>query len=308
MTATPRARVRLLARSGRAQPGLFAPLVLAQAAEIEALPLREFLGNPTKLAKGLTALHQALATDAVVTAGADGLLAEAAGAELDWSTYPPVVVSHPGAGGTLPAEMAEQAATHPRVEAAVEATARLATTLPGDPALVAAITGPATLAAQLGGEWFVGAAAEGSPHVEPFMEAVGQVALTVTKRFLEAGANLVVLVEEQAPPEAVHEAWRSAVTPVANVTRFHQGAPVMVFESEAPGDCGSAPPTIGVCAAPGVAIPGPPVRLRGVALPPEPKEWTAPAGEPSLVITAGAVPGHCAFADTLAACGRLAGR
>ena len=37
-TAThPAARVRLLARSGRAQPGIFAPLVLAQAAEIEAL-------------------------------------------------------------------------------------------------------------------------------------------------------------------------------------------------------------------------------------------------------------------------------
>ncbi|HEY3240248.1 MAG TPA: uroporphyrinogen decarboxylase family protein [Acidimicrobiia bacterium] len=308
MPPTPRARVRLLSRSGRAQPGLFAPLVLAQAAEIEALPLAEFLGNPTKLAKGLTALHQALATDAVVTAGADGLLAEAAGAELDWNTYPPVVISHPGAGGTLPADVAEAAATHPRVAAAVEATARLAATLPGDPALVAALTGPATLAAQLGGEWFAGAATGGGPEVEAFMEAVGQVALTVTKRFLDAGANLVVLVEEQAPPEPVHEAWRSAVTPLANVTRFHQGAPVMVFESAAPADCGSAPPTIGLCAAEGIAVGGPPVRVRGVALPPEPKEWIAPAGQPALVITAGVVPGHCAFAETLAACGRLAGR
>src|SRR2546430_9289077 len=41
MSSTPRARARLLARSGRAQPGLFAPLVLAQAAEIEALPRSE---------------------------------------------------------------------------------------------------------------------------------------------------------------------------------------------------------------------------------------------------------------------------
>lgn len=308
MTATPRARVRLLARSGRAQPGLFAPLILAQAAEIEALPLAEFLGNPTKLARGLTALHQALTTDAVVTAGADGLLAEAAGAELDWSTYPPAVVSHPGVGGTLPAEVAERAATHPRVEAAVEATARLATALPGDPALVAALTGPATLAAQLGGEWFATAATEGSSPVEAFMETVGQVALAVTKRFLDAGANLVVLVEDQPPPEPVHEAWRSAVTPLVNVTRFHQGAPVMVFASATPAGPGAAPPTIGVCAAEGTTVPGPPIRLRGVALPPEPKEWTAPAGEPALIITAGVVPGHCAFADTLAACGRLAGR
>ncbi len=305
-TSSPRARVRLLGRSGRAQPGIFAPLVLAQAAEIEALPLREFLTNPTKLAKGLTALHQALATDAVVTAGADGLLAEAAGAELDWSTYPPAVASHPGAGGTLPVETAEQAATHPRVEAAVEATARLAATLPRDPVLVAALTGPATLAAQLGGEWFAATAGDGRPEAETFLEAVGQIALTVTKRLLEAGANLVVLVEEEAPPEPVHEAWRSAVTPLANVTRFHQGAPVMVFESATAPE--SAPPTIGMCAPSGIAVPGPPVRVRGVALPPEPEEWTAPPGEPALVITAGVVPGHCAFADTLAACGRLADR
>jgi hypothetical protein len=33
-----------------------------------------------------------------------------------------------------------------------------------------------------------------------------------------------------------------------------------------------------------------------------------PAGEPALIVTAGVVPGHCAFADTLAACSRLAGR
>ena len=307
MTATPRARVRLLARSGRAQPGIFAPLVLAQAAEIEALPVREFLENPTKLSKGLAALHQALATDAVVTAGADALLAEAAGAELDWRSYPPKVVSYSGAGGSLAAEVAERAATHPRVEAAVEATARLAATVPGDPALVAALTGPATLAAQLGGEWFTAAASDGSSDADAFMEIAGRVALTVTKRFLEAGANLVVLVEEQAPPEPVHEAWRSAVTPLANVTRFHQGAAVMVFESAAPADAASAPPTIGVCGAEGITVSGPPVRVRGVALPPEPKEWTVPAGEPALIVTAGVVPGRCAFADTLAACSRLAG-
>jgi acetophenone carboxylase len=281
---------------------------LVQAAEIEALPVTEFLTNPTKLAKGLTALHQALGTDAVVTAGADALLAEAAGAELDWSAYPPKVVSHPGAGGSLPLEVAERATTHPRVEAAVEATARLAATVPRDPALVAALTGPATLAAQVGGEWFTATANNGSPEAGAFLEAVGQVALAVTRRFLEAGASLVVLVEEQAPPEPVHEAWRSAVTPLANVTRFHQGTPVMVFESASPADVAAAPPTIGVCTAEGITVSGPPVRVRGVALPPEPKEWTVPAGEPALIITAGVVPGDCAFADTLAACSRLAGR
>src|SRR5918996_425143 len=117
MASTPRARVRQLSRSGRAQPGLFAPLVLAQAAEIEALPLETFLSDPTKLAKGLTALHQALRTDGVVVAAA-GLLGGGAG-------------------------------TTERVEAAVEATSRLAATLPGEPALMAALPGPAAVAADL---------------------------------------------------------------------------------------------------------------------------------------------------------------
>ena len=301
--SSPRARVRLLARSGRASPGLFAPLVLAQAAEIEALDLGEFLTNPTKLAKGLTALHQALGTDAVVTAGADGLLAEAAGAELDWSSYPPAVVRGQAPGGSLDPGVAESAAAHPRVEAAVEATARLAATIPGEPALVAALTGPATLAAEVGGEWFEAAAAQGGAGVDAFFEAVGQVALAVTKRFLEAGANLVVLVETAAPAEATREAWRSAVTPLANVTRFHQAAPVMVLAE----DWSAAPPSVGVCAPEGIAVPGAANRLRGVALPPEPKEWPDPLPAAPLVLTAGVVPGHCGFAEVLAACRRLGG-
>ncbi|MGH8991692.1 MAG: hypothetical protein ACRDZ7_09215, partial [Acidimicrobiia bacterium] len=98
MSPTPRARLRMLARSGRAEPGIFAPLVLAQAAEIEALDVAEFLANPTKLAKGLTALHQALGTDAVVTTAPAGAFAP----------------GEPGAAD--------------RLEAAVEATSRLAAT------------------------------------------------------------------------------------------------------------------------------------------------------------------------------------
>lgn len=317
MTPTPRARARLLARSGRSQPGIFAPLVLAQGAEVEALALGEFLADPTKLAKGLTALHQALATDAVVVAGADGLLAEAAGAELDWSTYPPVVTGAPAAGGALPVDASERAVAHPRVEAAVEATARLAVTLAGppagDPVLVAALTGPATLAAQLGGEWFTGAAEAGHAEAEAFLEAVGQVALAVTKRFLAAGTHLVVLVEAGVPPVAVQEAWRDALTPLANVTRFHQAAPVMVLESAGPDGCARVPPSVGICVPEGRGtdhrtVPGPANRLRGLALAREPKEWPDPRPEAALVLTAGVVPGHCGFAETLSACSRLRNR
>jgi uroporphyrinogen-III decarboxylase len=298
MPSTPRARARLLARSGRAQPGLFAPLVLAQAAEIEALPLDGFLTDPTKLAKGLTALHQALGTDAITVAGADGLLAEALGADLDWSTYPPVVARRPGTVGPLGATA--------RLEAAVDATARLAATAPGDPVLVAAITGPATLAGEVVGDLF----GHGNDHPQEeaaasILEALGEVTLEVLKRFLEAGVNLVVVVEETFPPPAALDAWRSVITPLVNVTRFHQAAPVIVVRDATPEAVAGVPPSLGMCGPEGTAIPGPPNRVRGLTLAAEPKEWTAPPPGTSLTVTPGVVPGSRAFAEVLEACRRV---
>jgi hypothetical protein len=224
MTPTPRARARLLLRSGRAQPGLVAPLIVDQAAEIEALPLDEFLTNPTKLTKGLTSLHQALGTDAIAVAG----------------------------GGST-----EQ------VDAAVEATARLVATAPGDPVLAAVLPGPAALAGERGCD----------------LERGGELVLEVVKRFLEAGSHLVVMVEDAAPGT---DDWRSAVTPVANVARFHQAVSVVVT-----GDVASLPYVF--------------------VLPDEPKEWTAPPAGTALTITAGVVPGHRSFSEVHEACRRLVG-
>ena len=54
-----RSRARLLARRGRVSPALVCPLVLVQAAEIEALSEERFLTDATKLANGLRALRAA---------------------------------------------------------------------------------------------------------------------------------------------------------------------------------------------------------------------------------------------------------
>src|SRR5580693_2821482 len=74
-----RSRARLLARHGRVSPALVCPLVLAQAAEIEALPRERFLTDATKLSNGLRALRGAFGHDVIVTAAADDLAAAAAG-------------------------------------------------------------------------------------------------------------------------------------------------------------------------------------------------------------------------------------
>src|SRR5207248_2717809 len=144
-----------------------------------------------------------------------------------------------------------------------EATARLSATAPGDPMLAAVLPGPATFAAV---DPHTGEGADG-------LERAGETVLVAVKRFVEAGTSLVVFVEEIPPPEPLLDAWRSAVTPLVNVTRFHQALPVMVFSetagAPAAGSVAALPPTLGLCVPVGAAVPGPPTRVRGTALPPE---------------------------------------
>jgi hypothetical protein len=68
---TARARARLLARGGGPAPALVCPLVVTPAAAIEALTVEEFLADPTKLAKGLALLRDAVDGDVIVTADGD---------------------------------------------------------------------------------------------------------------------------------------------------------------------------------------------------------------------------------------------
>jgi hypothetical protein len=104
---TARTRAKLLLRGRPVAPALVCPLVVAQAAEIDALPVARFLADPTKLCNGLRMLSEALRTDVIVTAdGRPGLLTDGV-----------------------------QAA------AAVEATRRLAASV-ADVALAAALPGP----------------------------------------------------------------------------------------------------------------------------------------------------------------------
>jgi hypothetical protein len=251
-----RSRARLLARHGRVSPALVCPLVLAQAAEIEALTVPRFLTDATKLANGLRALHTSFGNDVIVTAAADDLAAAAA--------------------------RAGSPAADPRVAAAVEATRRLAVTAE-DAALAVALCGPARLAAQLGQ----------SPADHAALETCGAVLLALAKAFLEAGANLLLLVEAEPLPTSP-DAWRSAVTPLVNVARFHQAAAAVVLADSA--DAAVAPRGAVVCLPPQQTGPG-----QGIALSPDPAAWPAPPAGVPLVTSLGPVRGGFAECRTAVA-------
>jgi hypothetical protein len=254
-----RSRARLLARHGRVFPALVCPLVLAQAAEIEALTVPRFLTDATKLANGLRALHTSFGNDVIVTAAADDLAAAAASAGSP--------------------------AADPRVAAAVEATRRLAVTAE-DAALAVALCGPARLAAQLGQ----------SPADHAALETCGAVLLALAKAFLEAGANLLLLVEAEPLPATSADGWRSAATPLVNVARFHQAAAAVVLAD--PADAAIAPRGAVVCLPPQQAGPG-----QGIALSPDPAAWPAPPPGVPLVTSLGPVRGG--FAECRAAVAML---
>ena len=261
-------------------PALVCPLVLAQAAEIEALPAGQFLTDPTKLANGLRALHGAFGTDVIVTAAADDLAA----CSLADCSLAAAAAGAAGAAGDLPAAVTG----HPRVAAAVEATRRLAATTE-DAALAAALCGPAQLAAQLG-----------RPPAGPAaLDEHGAVLLALAKAFLEAGAHLLLVVEAEPVPRAAAGGWRSAVTPLVNVARFRQAAAAVVLAD--PADAALAPRGAVVCLPPAASGPG-----QGIALDVDPAAWPAstlrPAGAP-LVTTLGPVRGG--FAECRAAVGQL---
>ena len=220
-----RSRAKLLARRGRVAPALVCPLVLVQAAEIEALSEERFLTDATKLANGLRALHTSFGHDVIVTAAADGLAVAAA--------------------------RARSPTADPRVAAAVEATRRLAITA-DDAALAVALCGPARLAAELGPSP-VDAELGPSPVDRAAWETCGAVLLTLAKAFLEAGANLLLLVEAEPLPAASADAWRSAATPLVNVARFHQAAAAVVLADSA--DAALAPRGAVVCLPPQQAGP-----------------------------------------------------
>lgn len=287
---TPRAQLRsLLGRAGRRHPvPLFAPLTHALAAKVEALDIGECLTNPTKLAKGLQALHQALATDAITCVCDAAIELEVLGARTDWTSYPPRVVAPPALDGLNSEAIAERVGKALRMAAAVEATRRLAATCPGEPALLAAFTGPASLAVQIAVA--EGDAAPKHAAFEAYLETGGRTVLEAARQFLLAGANVIMLLEEVLPERQTSsfDVWRSVINPIANLTRFHRALPI-VLASWTSEHLGALPATIVPC----LRLGGSTVeagRSFGVALPTGGLDWQVPRLPCSVLTTDGELP------------------
>jgi hypothetical protein len=212
---------------------LFLPIVFSLGAKIENVPLRDFLANPTKITNALRQIHARVRSDGVACYFDPNLEAEALGAALQWHTDDkPATLHWPNQPEKreLPQGLRspEAAAKHRRVGVAVEVIQRLKSLLRKEPLLLAGVSGPFTLAAQL-----LQLTQSEAPRRDDLpADAVELAVATITQiatKFVEAGANAILIREEILPPLTPQgaESWATSLAPALNIIRFYQALPIL---------------------------------------------------------------------------------
>jgi hypothetical protein len=212
---------------------LFLPIVFSLGAKVENLPLREFLGNPTKISNSLRQIRSHLRSDGVACYFDPFLEAEALGAVLRWQTddQPPTLQwPHHAEKGEVPEGLRspEDAAKSTRVTVAVEAIRRLKSLLRDEPLLMAGVAGPFTLAARITGLQ-QGIAARREDFTDAVLELAAATITQIASKFVEAGASVIFIQEDILPVLSAEyrEAWASLLAPAINIVRFYEALPVL---------------------------------------------------------------------------------
>jgi Uroporphyrinogen decarboxylase (URO-D) len=206
------------------------PLSFALASRIDNLAWDNFVRNPTKIVNALRQIRATLRLDGV-TCYFDLLLeAEALGGKVECKRGERELEVSPQFADAdwLRAQCgsADQILSRGRIPIVAEVLRRLKTVMKDDPALVVGVTGPLKMATQL-----AGALPENVPTTE-LAEFTAEITATLAKYFVEAGAD-VVLMMESLPPAANTEMWawwRSLLDPVINVIRFYETLPALLLD------------------------------------------------------------------------------
>ena len=216
--------VQELLQGTRPPRPLFLPIVFRMGARLENLPLREFLGNATKISNSLRQIRGHLRADGISCYFDPNLEAEALGATVEWhgdSAH----LTWPNASRNESApelRTAEEAVKSGRVPVAIDVIKRLAALMREGTLLTAGVTGPFTLATKI---------IQDSDVSTEILEHAASVTTAISSALAEAGANVVLIREEKLPalPAEQFENWTSLLAPTFNVIRFYQALPVLQF-------------------------------------------------------------------------------
>lgn len=253
-----RRRLSELGRNvGKPHAPLFAPLLYGVASQIEALPPAEVTADPTRLCKCLVELRRVLGTTPLTVAAPSGMEAEALGAQVDRSTWPPRVTA-PAADAVIAMTGFDEAWSRSEaLSASLETCRRLSASLSGEPVLLAGLTGPATLLAEV---W------EGSATAEAY-EFAGRALAALSRQFAQAGAGALLICERVLP--AGVEDWSAALATLSNIARFHRLPALLAFD-EGLASTPACPATLVACP----AQPDPDAaRAQGLRVGADPASW-----------------------------------
>ena len=235
---TPRQMMKSLLQGNRQARTLIVPIVFSLGARIENLSYRAYLDNPTKISNALRQIRTQLRTDGVSCYFDLLLEAEALGGTPQWDeSNQTCSIRWPESAqkGELPACLLspEEAANSPRVGMAVEVLRRLNSLLRDEPLLMAGVSGPFTLATRLTGI-DPGAMRQGHEPPELALETAATAITKIASAFVNAGANLIFIREENLPPLTSNKCqnWVSLLAPLFNVVRFYEAMPVLQIGAE----------------------------------------------------------------------------
>jgi hypothetical protein len=212
---------------------LFLPIVFSLGARVENVPLREFLYNPTKICSALRQIRGYLPADGVACYFDSTLEAEALGAALEWNgdlQAPEVLWPQPGGPAPRSLPPVEQVVQKGRIPVACEVIRRLKSMVTQDCLLMAGVTGAFTLGSGLA----VGDEQSGPYGIElapPVLEFAASLITEIVTRYVEAGADVIFIVEKGFPPISAErcEQWASLLAPAFNIARFYEALPVLLL-------------------------------------------------------------------------------
>ena len=232
---TPRQMIKALLRGETPSRPLLMPIIFSLGARMENLPLRSFMANPTKIANALRQIRSVLKVDGLTGYYDPFLEAEALGCHREWRNDGSSFITCPSfsTADDLRGKMNSLAglASKGYIPVACDVLRRLKVMLKDEPALMIRVNGPCRLAAQLLGDKAVAQ----EPLPRDVVEFAAEVAASVCKTFLEAGADVILLTEGFAPEMSTEtSAWHaSLLSPIANVVRFYEALPVLFFVGSA---------------------------------------------------------------------------
>lgn len=231
---TPRQMIKALLRGAEPARPLLMPIVFSLGARMENLSLRSFQANPTKIANALRQIRSVLRVDGLTCYYDPFLEAEALGCPRNWQDDRSSSITSPSfsSADDLRGKLSSLDALSSKgyIPVACEVLRRLKVMLKDEPALMVRVNGPLSLAAQLSGE----KATRQEPQSRDIVEFAAEVTASVSKTFLEAGADVILLTESHFPNMSAETCnwYASLLSPIANIVRFYEALPVF-FAAEA---------------------------------------------------------------------------